>query len=122
MTNTRLTDPEILELRYPVRIERFAVRWGSGGRGRFKGGAGVVRELRFLRALDVSVLAQHRVERPFGMAGGEPGAAGRQFLIRCDGRREELPGSAACRVEPGDRLVIETPGGGGFGPAEAPAG
>ncbi len=116
MTNTRITDPEVLERRYPVRLERFAVRRGSGGAGRFRGGDGVVRELRFLAPVSLSVLSQHRVERPYGMAGGEPGARGRQRVIRAGGDEElELAPVDGCELEPGDRLVLETPGGGGWG-------
>lgn len=116
MTNTRITDPEILERRYPVRLERFAIRRDSGGAGRWRGGDGVLREYRFLRRLELSLLSQHRVEAPFGAAGGGPGERGRQTLLRRDGRAEELPGVAQATVEPGDRLLLETPGGGGWGP------
>ncbi len=115
MTNTRITDPEILEHRYPVRLHRFAIRRGSGGAGRFRGGDGAVREIEFLAPMALSLLTQHRVEAPYGLAGGGPGERGRQTLIRADGKREELPPSAAREVEPGDRLLLETPGGGGFG-------
>lgn len=121
MTNTRITDPEVLELRYPVRLERFAIRRGSGGAGRFRGGDGAVRELTFLAPLELSLLGQHRREGPYGLAGGRPGAPGRQVLRRADGRREELGGIAECVVEPGDTLILETPGGGGWGwPPEDP--
>jgi 5-oxoprolinase (ATP-hydrolysing) len=116
MTNTRITDPEVLEHRYPVRVERFVLRRGSGGAGRWKGGEGVVREIRFLAPLSVSVLGQHRVERPYGAAGGSAGATGRQRIIRADGGVEPLEPADARDVQPGDRLVIETPGGGGWGP------
>ncbi len=116
MTNTRITDPEVLERRYPVRLERFAVRRGSGGAGRFRGGDGVVRELAFLAPVALSILSQHRVERPYGMAGGSPGAPGRQRVIRAaGGARLELAPVDGCELEPGDRLVLETPGGGGWG-------
>lgn len=110
MTNTAITDPEILERRYPVRLIRFALRRGSGGAGRWRGGDGVVRELEFLAPLQVSLLTQHRVVAPYGMDGGAPGACGRQAL---NGRK--LPGIAAFEAQPGDRLVVETPGGGGWG-------
>ena len=116
MTNTRITDPEILEHRYPVRLHRFAIRRGSGGAGRFRGGDGAVREIEFLAPVSLSLLTQHRVEQPYGLEGGEPGARGRQTLIRANGEREVLPPSAAREVGPGDRLLLETPGGGGFGP------
>ncbi|MCB1055944.1 MAG: hydantoinase B/oxoprolinase family protein [Acidobacteria bacterium] len=122
MTNTRITDPEVLEHRYPVRLERFAVRRGSGGAGRWRGGDGVVRELTFLEPVSLSLLSQHRRERPYGMAGGGAGAAGRQRLVRADGSMEELAGIAAAELEAGDRLLLETPGGGGWGsPEEAAA-
>ena len=110
MTNTAITDPEILELRYPVRLHRFALRRGSGGRGRWQGGDGIVREIEFLKPLQVSLLTQHRVVAPYGCEGGEAGACGRQAL-----NGEELPGIAAFASKAGDRLVIETPGGGGWG-------
>lgn len=110
MTNTAITDPEILEQRYPVRLRRFALRRGSGGPGRWRGGDGVVREIEFLRPLQVSLLTQHRVVAPYGMEGGGNGRCGRQTL-----NGEELPGIAAFEATPGDRLVIETPGGGGWG-------
>lgn len=115
MTNTRATDPEVLELRHPVRLERFALRRGSGGDGRWRGGDGVVRELTFLAPLRLSLLAQHRVVRPYGAAGGLTGQPGRQRVVRADGRVEELGGIDGCDVGPGDRLVLETPGGGGWG-------
>jgi 5-oxoprolinase (ATP-hydrolysing) len=120
MTNTRITDPELLEHRYPVRLERFALRPGSGGPGRHRGGDGTVRELTFLAPMSLSLLTQHRVERPYGAAGGEPGQPGRQRLVRATGEVQELPSIAACEVAVGDRLVLETPGGGGWG-KEAPA-
>jgi 5-oxoprolinase (ATP-hydrolysing) len=116
MTNTRLTDPEVLELRYPVRLHEFSIRRGSGGRGRCSGGAGVVRRIEFLRRLDVSILSQRRGPyAPFGMQGSEPGALGRNVLIRVDGRRESLPALAQLSVEPGEMLELQTPGGGGWG-------
>ena len=114
MTNTRITDPEILEHRYPVRVERFAVRRGSGGSGDFKGGDGVVRILEFLAPMSLSVLTQHRVERPFGMNGGEAGQAGRQRVVRADGTVRELESVDGTDVFPGDRFILETPGGGGY--------
>jgi 5-oxoprolinase (ATP-hydrolysing) len=119
MTNTRITDPEVLEARYPVRLERFGVRRGSGGSGRWRGGDGVVREMTFLAPLQLSLLTQHRVEEPFGMAGGAPGMRGRQRLVRASGEVVELAGIAAVDVGAGDRLVLETPGGGGWGEPDA---
>ncbi|HEV2132213.1 MAG TPA: hydantoinase B/oxoprolinase family protein, partial [Longimicrobiaceae bacterium] len=118
MTNTRITDPEIVESRYPVRVERFAIRRGSGGAGRWRGGDGAVRELLFLEEMSLSILSQHRVERPYGIEGGEPGQPGRQRVIRAAGEIVELGSIAGCQVGPGDRLVLETPGGGGWGAAE----
>jgi len=115
MTNTRITDPEVLEHRYPVRVERFAVRRGSGGAGAHRGGDGVVRALRFLAPMRLSVLTQHRVEAPFGMDGGQPGARGRQWVERADGTRVDLGPVDGADVDAGDRFVIETPGGGGWG-------
>ncbi len=118
MTNTRITDPEVLELRYPVRVERFAVRRGSGGAGRFPGGDGAVRELRFTEPVSLSILSQHRVEAPYGAAGGEPGRRGRQRLVRAGGETLELAGCDQAEARPGDRLILETPGGGGWGAAD----
>lgn len=115
MTNTRITDPEILERRYPVRVERFGIRRGSGGAGRWKGGDGAVREIRFLQPLSLSVLTQHRVERPYGMDGGAAGRPGRQWVERASGEKVVLSSVDGCDVLPGDRLVLETPGGGGWG-------
>ena len=118
MTNTRITDPEILEKNFPVRLERFAIRRGSGGSGRWRGGDGALREIRFLRPLELSILSQHRLVAPFGGAGGGPGQCGRQRLLRASGEVEELGGVAQASVAAGDLLVLETPGGGGWGPAE----
>ena len=115
MTNTRITDPEILEHRYPVRLERFAIRAGSGGAGRWRGGDGSVRELTFLEPVALSLLTQHRVEAPYGMEGGEPGLRGRQRLVRASGEVIELAPVDGCEAGPGDRLILETPGGGGWG-------
>ncbi len=115
MTNTRITDPEVIEHRYPVRLERFALRRGSGGKGTHRGGDGVVRELTFLENASLSILSQHRREAPFGLDGGAPGALGKQSIVRADGRTETLDGIDRSEVEPGDRLIVETPGGGGWG-------
>jgi 5-oxoprolinase (ATP-hydrolysing) len=116
--NTRITDPEVLEHRFPVRLERFAIRRGSGGAGRFGGGDGAVRELTFLAPVSLSLLSQRRAEGPCGLAGGRPGLPGRQWLVRADGATEELAGICGAEVAPGDRLVLETPGGGGWGEPE----
>jgi len=115
MTNTRITDPEILEQRYPVRLERFAVRRGSGGGGEFSGGDGAVRELTFLESVSLSLLSQRRASGPYGIGGGEAGLPGRQCLFRADGTVDELEGIDSREARPGDRLVVETPGGGGWG-------
>ncbi|WP_381563042.1 hydantoinase B/oxoprolinase family protein [Streptomyces eurythermus] len=115
MTNSRLTDPEVLEWRLPVRLEEFAVRRGSGGAGRWRGGDGAVRRLRFLEPMTVSTLSQHRRVPPYGMAGGAPGALGANRVERADGTVTDLGGSGSADVGPGDVLVIETPGGGGYG-------
>jgi len=115
MTNTAITDPEILERRYPVRLASFGVRRGSGGGGRHRGGDGVRREYLFLEAMSVSLLSQHRVQGPYGVDGGAAGEPGRQFLIRRDGIRQDLGAIDAREVEAGDRLIVETPGGGGWG-------
>jgi len=95
MTNTSSTDPEVLEHRYPVRLHRFAIRKGSGGTGRWRGGDGLIREIEFLAPLELSILSQHRVSAPYGMAGGGDGAVGRQAIVRPDGTRRELEASMA---------------------------
>ncbi|MEV7751010.1 hydantoinase B/oxoprolinase family protein [Streptomyces griseofuscus] len=115
MTNSRLTDPEILEWRLPVRLEEFAVRHGSGGAGTWRGGDGAVRRIRFLEPMTVSTLSQHRRVPPYGMAGGAPGALGTNRVERADGGVTDLGGSGSTEVGPGDVLVIKTPGGGGYG-------
>lgn len=116
MTNTRMTDPEVLELRFPVRVEEFAIRRGSGGCGRFQGGDGVVRRLRFLESMTATILSSHRVTEPYGLAGGEPGLRGRNRVVRSkNGQCIELQGNDEVLMEPGDIFSIETPGGGGFG-------
>jgi 5-oxoprolinase (ATP-hydrolysing) len=117
MTNTRITDPEILELRYPVRVEQFGIRENSGGAGEFTGGDGAVRKLRFLEPMTATIVASRRTVAPFGLAGGGPGATGRQWVERAGGSIEPLAGSAVAEMQPGDAFVIETPGGGGYGPA-----
>jgi 5-oxoprolinase (ATP-hydrolysing) len=115
MTNSRLTDPEILEQRYPVLLECFEIRRGSGGRGKHKGGNGVTRKIRFGEAMQLVILANRRTIPPFGLAGGEPGAVGRNWIERADGSVEMLGATATVRVEAGDCFVLETPGGGGWG-------
>ena len=115
MTNSRLTDPEVLEWRYPVRVDAFGVRAGSGGDGRWHGGDGAVRRIRFLADMDAAILASHRTVAPPGLAGGRPGAVGRTAIERADGRVEELAAADTAHVRAGDCLVVETPGGGGYG-------
>jgi len=115
MTNTRITDPEILEIRYPVRLLAFRRRRGSGGAGRFPGGDGLERGYAFLSPVTVSLLSERRRVAPFGLAGGAAGARGRNRIERWDGASEELGGHATVELEAGDRLWIETPGGGGYG-------
>ncbi len=117
MTNSRLTDPEILEWRYPVRLRRFEIRRNSGGRGKHRGGDGVCREIEFLEPMTAAVLSNHRRIPPFGINGGEAGATGRNRVQRHGGAIEVLGATATIDVEAGDRLIIETPGGGGYGPA-----
>ena len=122
MTNTRLTDPEVLEQRFPVRLIEFSVRRGSGGAGRHRGGNGVTRQVEFLQELELTMLSQRRGPfAPFGLEGGQPGALGKNTLRRAEGPEEPLPGCFQTRVEPGDRLIIETPGGGGYGEPKLPA-
>ncbi|MFD4726359.1 hydantoinase B/oxoprolinase family protein [Streptomyces seoulensis] len=122
MTNSRLTDPEVLEWRLPVRLDEFAVRRGSGGAGRQRGGDGAVRRIRFLEPMTVSALSQHRRVPPYGMAGGAPGALGANRVEHADGTVTDLGASGSAEVAPGDVLVVETPGGGGYGtPPDDPA-
>lgn len=115
MTNTRITDPEEVELRYPARLWRFAIRKGSGGNGQWKGGDGVIREWEFLRPVKMTLLSQHRIIPPYGLAGGSSGRCGEQWFVYADGRREPMAGIESRTVEPGGRVIIETPGGGGYG-------
>jgi N-methylhydantoinase B/acetone carboxylase, alpha subunit len=115
MTNSRLTDPEVLEWRFPVRVEDFRIRTGSGGRGARRGGDGVIRRIRFLETTTAAILSNHRRVPPYGMAGGEPGALGRNSIERADGCVEELSATASTEMQPGDVFIIETPGGGGYG-------
>ncbi len=115
MTNSRLTDPEVLEWRFPVLVESFAIRAHSGGRGRFSGGNGVIRRIKFRAPMTVSILSNRRKTAPFGMNGGSPGMPGSNYVVRTDGSRETLAACAQLEVAPGDVVVIETPGGGGYG-------
>jgi 5-oxoprolinase (ATP-hydrolysing) len=115
MTNSRLTDPEILETRLPVRLDQFAIRRGSGGQGAHRGGDGVVRVVTFLEPMRANILADRRRVPPRGIAGGADAEAGRNWVERVDGSVEMLSATASADMRPGDRFVIETPGGGGFG-------
>jgi 5-oxoprolinase (ATP-hydrolysing) len=117
MTNSRLTDPEVLEWRFPVILESFAIRRGSGGAGRYRGGDGTVRRIRFREAMTAAILSGHRKVAPFGVAGGAPGAVGRNAVERADGRIDTFGATAKTEMAPGDVFVIETPGGGGYGKA-----
>jgi 5-oxoprolinase (ATP-hydrolysing) len=117
MTNSRMTDPEVLEFRYPVVLEGYAIRAGSGGAGRWHGGDGGVRRVRFLEPMTAGILSNGRVHGAFGMAGGQAGQVGINRVVRADGRVEELAHIGQARMEPGDVFEIHTPGGGGFGPA-----
>jgi 5-oxoprolinase (ATP-hydrolysing) len=114
-TNTRITDPEILERRYPVLLREFSLRKGSGGKGKHKGGDGVIRELEPLRPLTMSILSERRTLHPYGLAGGEPAACGRNLLVRENGIVVNMGGRCSGKLNIGERLRIETPGGGGYG-------
>ncbi|MET4664826.1 hydantoinase B/oxoprolinase family protein [Sphingomonas sp. PvP056] len=115
MTNSRMTDPEVLEHRFPVLVERFAIRAGSGGEGAFSGGDGTIRRLRFRAPMTATILSNRRVVAPFGLAGGGDGTPGRNSIERNDGSVEQLPSAATAELAAGDVFVIETPGGGGYG-------
>jgi 5-oxoprolinase (ATP-hydrolysing) len=115
MTNSHLTDPEVLEARYPVLIEEFSIRRNSGGRGRHRGGDGVVRRIRFREPMNAAILSTRRETEPFGLCGGGPGQKGINALVRANGAREELNGRDETKVAPGDAVEIATPGGGGYG-------
>jgi N-methylhydantoinase B/oxoprolinase/acetone carboxylase alpha subunit len=115
MTNSRLTDPEVLEWRFPVLVKDFAIRDRSGGNGHHQGGNGVIRQIQFREAMTAAILSGHRVVSPFGLNGGKPGALGRNSVKRSNGETELLASRAEVQMHPGDVFVIETPGGGGFG-------
>jgi 5-oxoprolinase (ATP-hydrolysing) len=117
MTNTRMTDPEVLETRFPVRVDEFSIRRGSGGAGLFKGGNGIVRKLRFLEPMTATVLSSHRDTAPHGASGGQTGSAGENSVIRADGSVELLKGNDVAQMKAGDVFVLKSPGGGGFGKA-----
>jgi 5-oxoprolinase (ATP-hydrolysing) len=118
MTNSRLTDPEVLETRYPVLLEEFVLREGSGGQGRHKGGDGAIRRIRFREAMSAVILSTRRETAPFGLNGGEDAKRGVNSVIRSNGEQMMLKGRDDVALEPGDRIVIATPGGGGFGAPE----
>ena len=115
MTNTRITDPEILERRYPVVLREFSIRKGTGGAGNFKGGNGMIREIEFLQPLNVAILSERRTFAPYGLEGGAPGQRGQNLFIRKNGRVLNLGGKNEIRAHAGDRIRIMTPGGGGYG-------
>ena len=115
MTNTLMTDPEVLESRFPVRLEVFAIRQGSGGKGKWHGGDGILRVVRFLDDITVTTLCSHRIVAPFGVNGGEPGLVGKDTVIRSSGLRELQPGNAEVDLKAGDAFEMLTPGGGGWG-------
>ena len=116
MTNSRLTDPEVLEARFPVIVEAFSIRHGSGGAGTHRGGDGAVRRMRFREAMTANILSNHRGVAPFGLCGGMDGAVGVNRIERADGSVEQLGATGSAEMALGDVFVIETPGGGGFGP------
>ena len=118
MTNSRLTDPEVLEWRFPVLVEGFAIRRGSGGPGRWRGGDGTVRRIRFLEPMTAAILSSHRRVPPPGAQGGRAGEVGRNWIERADGSITELSGTDQAEMKPGDVFVISTPSGGGFGTPE----
>lgn len=115
MTNTRITDPEILEKRYPVLLREFSIRKGSGGKGKFRGGDGLIREIEFLKPLTAAILSDRRVYPPYGLEGGSPGERGKNSLIKKDGAIIDLGGKNEFQAQPGDRIRLLTPGGGGYG-------
>jgi len=117
MTNSRLTDPEVLEWRFPVLLEEFRINRGSGGKGKWKGGDGTIRRLRFLEPMTAAILANRRKFAPFGLAGGENGRVGRNWVERADGSRVELAATGQAEMGVGDVFVIQTPSAGGYGPA-----
>ncbi|PPR19928.1 MAG: hypothetical protein CFH40_02151, partial [Alphaproteobacteria bacterium MarineAlpha10_Bin3] len=117
--NTRLTDPEVLEWRYPVMLDSFSIRRGSGGRGAYNGGDGIERRLRFLEEMEVVILSNHRIVPPYGVAGGEPGQCGRNWVERADGTIVTLTGQDGTTIGPEDVFVLQTPTGGGYGPPKA---
>jgi len=120
MTNSRLTDPEILEWRYPVSLQDFHIRTGSGGAGTHRGGNGVTRRVQFHETMEVNILSSRRRIPPYGTAGGQPALVGHNRVIRANGTIEEFEATAQTTVNPGDTIEIQTPGGGGYGPPGSP--
>ena len=118
MTNSRLTDPEILEWRYPVLLEAFSIRKGSGGNGFHRGGNGVIRQIQFREPMTAAILSGNRIRSPFGLQQGEAALGGQNSVQRANGMIEPLEHRAEVQVQTGDRFIIETPGGGGFGPLD----
>ncbi|EAQ46494.1 5-oxoprolinase (ATP-hydrolyzing) [Roseobacter sp. MED193] len=119
MTNTRMTDPEVLETRFPVRVEEFSIRRGSGGNGAFKGGDGIIRKLRFMEPMTVTTLTSHRKTAPHGASGGAPGATGENSVVRADGTQIAMQGNDVAQMDVGDVFVLKSPGGGGYGKAKS---
>ncbi len=115
MTNSRLTDPEVLELRFPVLLESFSIRKNSGGQGKYNGGNGVIRKIRFSETMTAGILSSNRVNAPFGLEGGKPGKNGINYVTRKNGKSEKLSSTETVEMQPGDTFVVETPGGGAFG-------
>jgi 5-oxoprolinase (ATP-hydrolysing) len=115
MTNTRITDPEILELRYPVRLQTFHIRPNSGGRGKWNGGDGITRRFLFNDTVQVSILSQHRTQKPYGLKGGSAGKTGNQYRVDKAGNKHAIKGMESLIVKAGESIVINTPGGGAWG-------
>jgi N-methylhydantoinase B/oxoprolinase/acetone carboxylase alpha subunit len=115
MTNSRLTDPEVFEQNFPVIVESFSIREDSGGNGKWRGGNGTVRRIRFTEPVAAAILSNHRRIAPFGIAGGEAAKTGINKIVRADGSEEQLSGTATVELQEGDSFIIKTPGGGGFG-------
>ncbi|MFK7827393.1 MAG: hydantoinase B/oxoprolinase family protein [Oligoflexales bacterium] len=115
MTNSRMTDPEVIESRFPVVVKEFAIRRGSGGTGKWRGGNGIVRKLEFLKSMQLNIISNNRLRRPFGLAGGEAGKSGKNYLLRKGIEKYPLSSVQSVQVESGDIVYVETPGGGGYG-------
>ena len=116
MTNSRITDPEVLEWRYPVTLVQFAIRKQSAGHGKYKGGNGVTRQVRFEQPMDVTILSNRRLNAPFGLNGGKEASKGKTIVNFADGREQVLNSCESVKLEAGDSIIIHTPGGGGFSP------